>query len=164
MTNTTIEKQDYFMKLLEPIHNKLEHYCLAITGNREDAKDLMSESILQTYLRIDDLKDADKFPNYIFRVAKRIYFKKIRHSSRYQSLNDSVIFKNDPSPDASKKLDHLIVHEAISKLPIKLRQALILHKISGFSHREISEIEQCSLSATKARVSRAMAKLEKLLK
>jgi len=158
------EKQTRFMQLLKPDHMRFERYCLSITGNTEDAKDLASETILEAYSRLESLKDQEKFPNYLFRIAKRLYLKKKRNWWRFQSLKNNESIIADTLPDATVQLDYMIVNEALLKLPIKLKQALILYEISGFSLKEIAEIENSSLSAIKARVMRARNKLKIMLK
>lgn len=151
------------MELYNPIKDQLERYCLAITRNREDAKDLLSETILQTYSRIDSIKDKSKFPNYIFRVAKRIDIKMKKKISTTQSLDTLKIEKKDTNSNVDIRLDIKIMYEALSKLSIKLKQAVILYEISGFSMKEIAEIEECSLSAAKIRVMRGRNELTGLL-
>ena len=159
MNTNTADKHRNFMKLFMPLHERLERYCLALTGNKEEAKDLVSDVILQAYLKIETLRNKNKFPHYVFRIAKWMYFKKMRNNWRFQQLEKGHFNLIGDASDVIIDIDYAIVHEAILKLPKKLRQALILHKISGFSIKEISEIENCSVSAAKARVARATKKI-----
>lgn len=57
-----------------------------------------------------------------------------------------------------------IVHEAIAKLPDKLRVPLLLKDIEGLSYQEISESIQCEIGTVKSRIFRAREGLKELLK
>lgn len=159
-----IVKQKRFMDLFESEENRLERYCLILSKNREEAKDLMGETILQAYVRFDTIRDARKFPNYLFTIAKRLYLKRIRNWWRFQIDRDAFLSIEDLTPDASLLVDFKILKQAIAKLPDKLKQAVVLHEISGFSMKEIAEMEGCSLAAAKVRVMRGRNKLNEILK
>ena len=163
MDNSDKNKQAEFMKLLGPEKDRLEKYCLSMTGNREEAKDLVSETVLQVYLKLDRIKDKKKFPHYLLRVAKRLHYKRVRVLHRFFRLEKEAFFIKDNHPDASHELDVNIMYEALSRVPEKLKQAVILHEISGFPLKEVAAIEGCSLSAAKARVMRGRKKLTQLL-
>lgn len=157
------KKQAKFMQLLNPEKDRLEKYCLSITGNREQAKDLVSETILQTYLKLEKIRDSSKFPQYLFRIAKRLYYKDTRRLNRFFRLDRETYSLKDDATNLPNSIDIQIMYEALSKIPLKLRQAVILHEISGFPLKEVAEIEGCSLSAVKARVMRGRQKLKELL-
>ncbi len=164
MKNNTTDRQVRFMKLFEPEHERLEKYCLALTGDREEARDLLGEAVLQSFQRMDSLRDERKFPHYLFRVAKRLHLKKVRRWWSFHSAEGPSMMIADLTPDAASQLDFRILHEALLKLPVKLRQAVVLYEISGFSLKEVAEMENCTLSAVKARVMRGRNKLSRLLK
>ncbi|MEM9929320.1 MAG: RNA polymerase sigma factor, partial [Bacteroidota bacterium] len=60
-------------------------------------------------------------------------------------------------------LDVQILYRALDKLPNRQREAVILYEISGFSMREIAEIQNSSEGAVKMRVSRGRKALKRLL-
>lgn len=163
MDSFSNNKQAEFMNLFSPEKDRLEKYCLSITGNRDDAKDLVSETILQTYARFYKIKDKSKFAHYLFRVAKRLHIKRTRTLHRFLRIEKGTFIEKDNTPDATHQLDIRIMYEALSHLPLKLKQAVILHEISGFTMKEVAEIEGCSISAAKARVMRGRNKLSKWL-
>jgi DNA-directed RNA polymerase specialized sigma24 family protein len=50
------ERQEYFLKLFEPVRENLVRYARAMTRNPENAKDLVSETILAAYQNFHKLK------------------------------------------------------------------------------------------------------------
>ena len=88
-----------------------------------------------------------------------------RRRQKFQGQWDEQAFAKLESRASSPEvaLDIHYLHKAIEQLPDKQREALVLFEISGFSMKEISEIQNASLSATKTRVSRARKQLKTLL-
>lgn len=56
------------------------------------------------------------------------------------------------------------LYDALNKLPLKYREAVVLHFISGFSLQEVAAIQQSTLSAVKVRVLRGKIRLRKILR
>jgi RNA polymerase sigma-70 factor (ECF subfamily) len=56
-----------------------------------------------------------------------------------------------------------LLHLALDKLSEKEKEGIILFEISGFSIKEIAEIQQESESAIKTRLSRSRQKLKQIL-
>jgi RNA polymerase sigma-70 factor (ECF subfamily) len=55
------------------------------------------------------------------------------------------------------------LHAAIAKLPARLRAVLVLRQIDGYSHDEVARLLTISPMAARARFSRAVKALRRLL-
>jgi DNA-directed RNA polymerase specialized sigma24 family protein len=64
-------------------------------------------------------------------------------------------------PDISADVE--LLYKALAQLPRREREAVVLFEISGFSMKEIREIQGGSLSSVKVRVFRARKRLAELL-
>ncbi len=152
------------MALYGPNHSRLSRFCRAISRDNEEAKDLLSETALNAFEHFDKLRKPESFVYYLFGMASRLHRKKTRRLkfrgvfSQEQAEN---IIDRSARPDDGLELQ--LLFEAMQKLPIEQREALTLFEISGFSLVEISEMQHCSLSAAKARISRARQKLSSML-
>ncbi len=157
-------KQKEFMQLLNPVNDDLSRFVSALTRNREDTKDIVSETLLRAYENFDKLNSQQAFKSYLFTIAHRIYKRK-RFRSRIFGLFDEEKALNLPdyntSPDRLSDVEFL--YEAIAKLPQAQQTAIILFEISGFSLEEIREIQGGSLSGVKSRLKRGREKLSELL-
>jgi len=65
--------------------------------------------------------------------------------------------------NAEVALDIQFLLKAMDSLPTKQKEAILLFEVSGFSMKEISKIQESSLSATKTRISRGRKQLKELL-
>lgn len=157
-------KQKLFMDCLEPIYDKLARYTRALTRNRHDAQDLLNETLLKTFENFDKVKSADKFTGYVFTIAKRTYTRNKWRRRFFGSYNEQEAEKiEDAGTSAETAIDVGVLYKALAKLPDKMKEAVILFEISGFSLNEICDIQNSSLSAVKSRVKRGREKLAEIM-
>lgn len=65
-------RQEAFMKLYRPLHERFSRYCEAKAYGQMEAKDLMSESLLRAYEGFDQLLEPKAFLHYLFGIAHRV--------------------------------------------------------------------------------------------
>ncbi len=158
-------KQIQFMALYGPNHSRLSRFCRAISRDNEEAKDLLSETALHAFEHFDKLRKPESFVYYLFGMASRLHRKmtrRLKFRGIFSQEKAENIIDRSARPDDGLELQ--LLFDAMQKLPIEQREALTLFEISGFSLVEISEMQQCSLSAAKARISRARLKLSGMLR
>ena len=157
-------KQDDFLNLYEGAHDDLTRYCHALTGNEDDAKDLVNETVLRAFEGFHKIKDRTVFTRYLIGVSRRIYFNHLRRQKFWGAFSapQAEMIPDNQKTDVS--IEVRILYEALGKLPAKQKEAVILFEISGFSLKEIAEIQQSGLSAVKARIARGRNKLSDLLR
>jgi len=154
------EKQVRFMALYQDCHTRISRYCRALGRDNEDARDLLSDTVLRVYENFEKITKPESFLYFLFGTASRL------HRKRTRRLKFRGVFKQT---DADNLIDHAarpddvlelqLLFEAMQRLPAAQREALALFEISGLSLKEIQEIQHCTLSTAKARISRARQKL-----
>ncbi|MBI5323717.1 MAG: hypothetical protein HZB41_00270 [Ignavibacteriae bacterium] len=55
--NKLTDKKVRFMELLNPVYKRLERFAMSIAQSTEDAKDIVSETVLIAYQSFDSLKN-----------------------------------------------------------------------------------------------------------
>lgn len=158
------QKQEEFLKLLEPVRKNLSGFTMAITRNREEAKDLASETILKAYENFEKLRDRSAFKSWLFASALRI---NMRRRIRAKIFGDYSVKYAESIPAAESSpetgYDVEILYRAMAELPSKQREAIALFEISGFSIEEIRQLQGGTLSGVKSRLKRGREKLAELL-
>ena len=152
------------MEAYEPCHQPFLRYCSALAFGKMDAEDLVQDAILAAYQRFDRIRDKKKLLCYLIRAARNRSITNWKKRSRQQeltALHEERLLSNGASAEVLADVE--LLYEAIHKLPAKPGQALILFEISGFSIKEIAEIQGSTESAVKARVSRARKRLKRML-
>jgi DNA-directed RNA polymerase specialized sigma24 family protein len=69
--------QEQFILLYENFKHELSCYCRAVMKDEDDAKDLMSETVL-AFESFEKMKEPEKFKYFLFGIASRLFKKKLR--------------------------------------------------------------------------------------
>ena len=177
---TQNDKQARFLALLEPCHDNLARFARSMTKSKDDAKDLVADTIEQAYKHFDSLKSEAAFLSWLFTIASRIEKRKRWRARIFQPLSssrggaendygDDFALQNAEQRGSSREsspetlVDTGILYAALERLPYKQREAFTLFEISGFSLQEIQELQGDSLSAVKMRLVRAREALRAAL-
>jgi len=157
-------KRTAFMELYEPIHDRFIRFCHARVNNEDQAHDLINETLLRAYENFDKLRSREAFLYFLFGIATRVLhsqYRKMKYWGAYEEQKNGMLPDTAASPEDLVEVQML--YKALDQLPEKQREALILFEISGFSIKEIQEIQQSKSSAVKARLMRGRRKLAKIL-
>ena len=158
------ERQEEFLKLLEPVYPKLSRYSLAVTRNVAEAEDLTSDTVLIALEQFDKIDNKDHFAGFLFKVASRLH-KRRRHRERFRISYDqkTVEAKEDITPMPDQAAEIAIVMVALDKLPLKIRETVVLFDVTDLSLEEIRNIQGGSLSGVKSRLKRGREMVQKYL-
>lgn len=164
MSSLKPEKHERFLSLLEPIRPAFARFCRALCQDREQARDLASESILILFQQFDSLRERDSFKSYLFTTALRL-FRRQRHRERNRVPYDPAVMEqlnaDTPAPDA--RADVELLYQMLEQLPPAQKEAVILFEIAGLSLEEVRQIQGGSLSGVKSRIARGREALAELL-
>ena len=155
-------------KIYKLYYKAMYNSCLRIVNNSFEAEDVMQESFLKAFEKIDSYKGEVSFGAWLKRIVinrsldelrkKRIDFKSIEDS--VYEIADEV--NNDSDFNIETKATE--IKNEISKLPDGYRVALSLYLIEGYDHDEISSILKISNSTSRSQCTRAKKKLFDRLK
>ncbi|MGE3800272.1 MAG: RNA polymerase sigma factor [Candidatus Kapaibacterium sp.] len=160
----TAERQEEFLRLLNPVYEQLERFCFAVEYDREQAHDLIGETILRAYEHFEEIRDRKAFLSWLFTTAIRLQRRggwRRRHFVVYNESEALKLRSDIPSPDTTADLDSL--YRALGKLPRKEREAIVLFEINDLPLKEILAIQGGTLSALKVRLHRARKRLARIL-
>jgi len=152
------------MELYEPIHERFVKFCQTRLHNSEETQDLVNETLLRAYENFEKLRNKEAFLYYLFGIATRVLNSQYRRKKFRGPYDDNTHeWLPDLGPDPAQHAELHILYNALDRLPAKQREALILFEISGFSIKEIQQIQDSKASAVKARLLRGRKKLAKIL-
>ncbi len=159
--NQPNRKQQHFIQLLEPEKDRLWRYVKNMLRHKEDAEDLYNQTLLVAYEKFESLKNEDAFLYFIIGTARRIIWQHERKKRLFSlfSKQQNQTEKADTSNNVEAAFDLEILYKLLDTLNLKEREAIVMFEISGFSIKEIQELQGDSLSAVKSRLSRAREKL-----
>ncbi|MFN3306837.1 MAG: RNA polymerase sigma factor [Candidatus Kapaibacteriota bacterium] len=149
-----------FHLLYSHYSSRVYRFCLRMLGSREKAEDAFQDTFMKVFENAKSFR-GDNFGAWLFTIARHICLNMIKMEKPYQELNEnsikmSYIYKGDAGLKE-------FVQRAILRLPISLREALLLREYEEYSYEEISQILGITVSLAKVRVHRARILLKKFL-
>jgi RNA polymerase sigma-70 factor (ECF subfamily) len=147
-------------------------YTLAyrLTGNQEDARDVVQDTYLRAYKGLKRFRGDAQFSTWIYRITANCastYMAKGRRQ-RHDDLdeNDQLIDER-PEFDPESRADAAILRDrveaALEQLPDKLRSVVVLRDIYDLTHEDIADQLGITVPAAKVRLHRARRKLREQL-
>jgi RNA polymerase sigma-70 factor (ECF subfamily) len=139
--------------------------AVRITGNRMDAEDIMQESFLTVFERLNELENHNAFGSWLKRIVINNSISLIRKRKVvFEDLEDDVTGYENITEEIDTDIDPSVVHDGIKELPDGSRMVLVLYALEGYKHREISELLGITESTSKSQYRRALGLLNKNLK
>ncbi len=134
-----------------------------ITNDLASSEDIIQEAFLQSFLKIDQLKDASRYGSWLKRMVANKSIDSISNRIYFEAVNEQIIAE-DEDPHWYKKIDFAEIQKAIQSLPNGFRQVFTLYLLDGFKHKEIAEMLKTSESNTKSQYGYAKKLLQTKLK
>jgi len=170
---------DAYRVLVERHGRALFRLAFRMTGNPQDAEDVVQESFLRAYRQLAKFDERASFGTWLYRIAANCSLDLIRsrrRRSEHQPLGESAAAEEqpdpvlslpsrDPTPEraalSSEVRDRL--SEAMNELSATERTAFVLRHFEGMRIEEVSRVLSCQPGAAKHSVFRAVQKLRRAL-
>jgi RNA polymerase sigma-70 factor (ECF subfamily) len=162
-----------FEELVNRYEKKIYRLGMNITGNQEDAEDVLQEAFLKAFEHLPDFRADSRFYTWVVRIAVNQALMKLRkrRTSREVPMEDSVGENGEvivhefadwkPNPEQQYAQAELegILQGAVNNLPPGFRTVFYLRDVEGLSTEETAEMLNLSVGAVKARLFRARLRL-----
>ncbi len=145
----------------------LYNYALRMTGGKEDAADLLQETILKAYRFWDKFEQGTNLRAWLFRIMKNTYInlyrKEVKEPEKvdydeiegyYNLIRDQNSDDNDLQEKMFGQLLDDDVSKALESLPEEFRTVVILCDIEGLAYEEIAEFLQIPVGTVRSRLHR----------
>jgi RNA polymerase sigma-70 factor, ECF subfamily len=145
-------------------------FLVRMLGSAEEAEDLCQDTFMNLIKASERYQPDGKFQSWLFRIAGNKARSRLRRRKilRWLPLSGEHAETPTPGPDALKVLaeedEQRIVREAVSRLPQRQREALILKQYQEMSYQEIADTMGTSVSSVQMLLHRAMTALRGNLK
>lgn len=161
-----------FDLLVRRYKDPLLNFIYRFLGDLVESEDIVQETFYRVYKNKHYYKEVAKFSTWIYTIAGNLAKTELRRRKRRKvfSIHKETAaekelelpdLKSDPEKEVNTVITENIIHKAITSLPQKFRQVIVLRDIQGFSYEEISSIIKVPLGTVKSRVNRARLKLQK---
>ena len=162
------ERKRAFEQEALPHMDSVYHFAYNLTGNGEDARDLLQETYLKAFRFFDSFQRGTNCKAWLFQISKNSFINRYRKQSRepdkvrYDDIEDFYETLRPVFADANNLEEALFntllddeVTVALQSLPEAFRSVLILSDIESMTYEEIAEILDCPIGTVRSRLHRA---------
>ena len=160
-----------FQSDILPLKDELFRMALRITQNREEAEDVVQETMIKVWNRREQWSQLDSIEAFCMTICRNLSLDKLRlMDNQVQSLSDDIdptdnSRGSNPEQVAIRHERSEMVRQMISELPERLRTCMQLRDLEGKSYRDIAAILDITEQQVKVNIFRArQAVREKYLK
>ena len=168
---------------MNPHLDALYRNALRLTGNSNDADDLLQDTYLRAYRFFYQYQPGTNAKAWLFRIMNTVFLNDYRKKARqgetvsYDGLEDFYLYNRlsedssggdhpeaeNPEKAVLEQLDIEMIQKAIDALPIEFRETVALATLEEMSYQEIADILHIPVGTVRSRLSRGRKLLQKSL-
>ncbi len=149
-----------FEQQVTALTQKMYRVSASLLRSPQDRQDAVQECVWKAWRKLPQLRDESLFKAWIMRIL--VNECKRMHRAHWREVAVEEIEIEQPD-GVDNRLRDEVLHSAVMQLPEKLRLAVTLFYIDGFSMRETAQILRCPEGTVKQRLHRARTALRILL-
>ena len=137
-------------------------------GDRDEAKDILQETYLQAFRRLETYRGEAPLEVWLRSIAlgraidwKRVILRRLKRTAR---LTESSALVEPDDQHVQFDSEHCALHRALGELSHHQRAALLLREWEGRSFREIAELLGCAESTARVHHTRARERMRVALR
>jgi len=155
-----------FINTILPITDKMFRLAASITGNKQDAEDVVQDTMLKVWQKREEWNAIVNFEGYCLRSVRNIALDKISLTdNQLESIPDFFDPPMESHADPLEIEEQLeAIEKILSNLPEKQRTVFQLRDVEGLSYKEIEQIMNISEEQVKVNLFRVRQKIKKMLK
>ncbi len=155
--------------------DKAYSFAYRLSGNDQDARDLVQEAFTHVLRHIDKFDPSRPFQPWLNRILKNIFIDSMRKYDRKHTVSmdgpspvedvswENIIPGNDPSPaeELDQKEANTLIQKALESLPMLYRSVVVLCDVERYSYEQIAEILDCPIGTVRSRIFQGRVLLRK---
>ena len=158
-----------FQKKLLALQNNLLSFAIILTSNRDDAYDLLQDTVLKALDNKDKYMDNTNFKGWVFTIMRNIFINNYRRAARAQTVvdtTDDLYHLNLPQDSGIASPEHSYavteINEAINGFSDDYRIPCSMH-LAGYRYAEIAKHMNLPVGTIKSRIYYARQRLRRQL-
>jgi RNA polymerase sigma-70 factor (ECF subfamily) len=164
---TPIMKTNFRQKL-EDSQQELLRFANKLTGNREDANDLLQDTMLKALGNEDKFVPGTNFRAWVYTIMRNIFINNYRRGLRVQTYIDSNdVYLNSARDISTESTENTYdlkeMYHIVALLPKRYKVPFAMY-VSGFKYREIAEKMALPVGTVKSRIFLTRHRLQVQLK
>lgn len=162
---------DAFGEIVRRWERKIFALCFGMLTREDEARDATQETFIAAYRNIGRFRGEAKVSSWLHRIAvNQCLTQKRRAKTRPEEYFDDESGESEkifvapiaysPGNEAEQTERLRVVRQAVSSLPVDLRQVVVMKEFEEMTFQEISDTLELPLSTVKSRLYTALKQLK----
>jgi RNA polymerase sigma-70 factor, ECF subfamily len=143
-------------ELVDAYYSRIYVLMRAMGYDGHTSEDLTQETFMRAWTHIGQLRDGKALAGWVFRIAGNVARLHWRRQKHLEAVPDATEMLPDGSEQAGWREEYAVLRNAVSNLPWKLRQAVVLHYMNQLSIAEAADAAGIRQGTLKSRLNRAL--------
>lgn len=157
-----------FQTLIEMHKSQILSKIVVLSGNEYDANDILQETYIKAYTKIDLYQKNTSFAAWLYTIARNIFIDNIRKNAlnttvEINDFNQTEINDTEEEQWVKKEDDITNLENAIKHLPKEYRDVLNMYFFLDMSYINISEKMNVPIGTIKTWIHRAKKELQETI-
>jgi len=169
-----------FEALVRTHQDRLYGFAYRLAGNRDDAEDLLQQSLIEAYAAFDRFEIGSHFDRWVFRIMHHTFLDTVRRRPRWAMESLDAAWENAdgggestrrdvPDPRSGPETELMAktlsepLQRALDALPADFRSVVVLADMQELSYEEVARVLGCPVGTVRSRLHRARNMLRRAL-
>jgi RNA polymerase sigma factor (sigma-70 family) len=159
-----------FWALVEGHREAIYHLAYRLTGNRDDAEDLVQESLVEAFAAFRGFSTATRFDRWVYRIVVHNHIdrwrrRRGRQSVPLEAMENQLEASSAETPQAALEQTERgkRLRTALARLSPEFRAAVVLCYGQELSYEEAAQVLRCPVGTVRSRLHRARRQLREWL-
>jgi len=154
--------------LVDKYHRRIYVFLRHLGHSWWESEELTQWTFVRAWQNINNLKNNQTLKTWLYRIAQnasREYWRKNKKRKMELNANEACVAVHSQNSQGGSHIAEEFdrVRQAVVKLPLKLRETIVLHYMLSFSIAEAAAVAGIREGTFKSRLNRAIKKLRKEL-
>ena len=142
----------------------LRAFALSLCGSRDQGDDLVQETLLRAWAHLADFEEGTNMGAWLFTILRNHFVNECRRRRRWvEDIDGQLAGRVTTGPEQDGWAISIDLRDALARLSVNQRDAVILVGAAGMSLEEAASICGCEIGTIKSRVHRGRARLAELM-
>jgi RNA polymerase sigma-70 factor (ECF subfamily) len=159
---------DAFNRLIADNKDKIYRLALKLSGNRDDAADIMQEAFLKAVDNIDKFRLESSFGTWLYSITLNAFRSRLDDSKKmplktieeylpagHEQANSKLLDWGDPHELFEQKQIREMIESYLDEMPYKYSMPFVLRYMEDLPVKEVAALLKLSEAAAKSRILRA---------
>ena len=155
------ESEYAFAELYNRHNQRIYSYCLKVTGNSDEARDIFQETFIRFYKSAAQEDGVENVGGYVMRIARNLCLNFNRNKKNTVAIEDFHLTGQSHNYEQEELLG--LVQTALEYLDYEYREVFVMRQYHDLSYEEIAEITGDTIPALKNLVWKKKKKIKHIL-